>query len=1248
MRFLGTTLGFCLALAAWGEELPWRTFQGHRILPLRVPASAPQPGFDAIAPATSQIRFVNDLAQSTSITNQIYLNGSGVAIGDIDGDDRPDLYFCGLESENQLYRNLGNWTFHRVSDQPQLGCTDQASTGAAFADVDGDRDVDLLVNGIRRGTRLFLNDGIGRFTEATESWGLQNTRGSASLTLADINGDAWLDLYVVNYRNETMRDEPDSPFDVRVKEGQYELVSYRGRPGTSPDLVGRFSFDRESGVLENGQADQLFLNTGDNSFYPVAWDEGLFLDEQANPISPPYDWGLSAMFRDLNGDLAPDLYVCNDFQSPDRVWINDGTGTFQPLAQAALQQTSLFSMGIDVADINRDGHADFFVCDMLSLKHSDRHVQVMEELAFSQYRNTDQRRPQTPRNTLLLNRGDGSFSEIARFARVDASYWSWCPIFLDVDLDGYEDLLITTGHGRDAQNTDIASDIDQEIQEKSLDPAAQLQLRHRYPELKTPNVAFRNNGNLGFSDASMAWNFDSDQISHGSALGDLDGDGDLDIVVTCLNAPPLILRNRSHQARLRVTLKGYSPDSHGIGARVEVTTPGMPVQSQEIIAGGRYLSSDEPTRVFAMASAESLATIQVTWRDGTRTQVPDVMANHWIEISQAASPPPKKNVSPTAKAPSLFKHQPSLLAHRHVDRPFDDMALQNTLPHKLSEPGPGVSWFDFNGDGWEDLFLSAGRGGKMGVFRNAGGKQFVRQKASAFAKPVPQDQACILGWQPSATDRALLIGQTNHEAARSSASPVRQFSVVTGQSRDDFLNSKTSLGALTMGDLDADGDLDLFVGGAHQAGSYPRPQPSYLLRNQQGTLTADPALSHPCTALGLVRSATFARLNHDRFPELIVAGHWMPLVIFRNQEGTLKRWNPVIKGTPPLRQGSSETRLDDLAGWWNSVSTGDFDGDGRLDLVAGNWGDNWRDTPESSRRRLYYEEIQRPGGRMIEAYYHASKQHWLPVRDRGWTIQRFPEINQAYPSFARFASASIQDLLVKGQLKLASLEASFFRSVILLNRGDHFELRALPNEAQFAPVFGIAVADFDLSGTHDLVIHQNFHSTSSISGRQDAGGLLFLRGDGTGRFTPVAPLTSGLNHPGQGRSVATCDFNHDGRPDFVSTLHAGQSRLYQNQSPRTGIRITLQGPPNNLAAVGASARIVYPGPKYGPRMEVSLGSGYSSQHASTLVLGAKTSPIAVEIRWPSGQTVQYPIDEQTDVLRKSQPQAEARRATSNN
>src|SRR5216117_2936238 len=359
----------------------WQVGSGFRSAPLQVP-SAGKPGFLKLPPSATRIFFTNGLGAERYVTNQIYLNGSGVAAGDVDGDGWVDLYFCRLDGPNALYRNLGNWKFEDITDKAGVGCADLDATGAALADVDGDGDLDLIVNSVGGGTHVFLNDGKGHFTELRPS--LNPGKAGMSLALADIDGDGDLDLYIANYRADTIRDHPQTRLHGDTVKGKPVVLSVNGRPVTEPDLVGRFTLSADGKIVEHGEADTLLRNDGSGKFTPLSFTNGTFLSEEGQPLGqPPYDWGLSVMFRDINGDGAPDIYVCNDFASEDRIWINDGQGRFRALPRPGLRHTSLFSMGIDFADLNRDGQDEMFVADMLSRSHSKRHLQAGDLMPVS-------------------------------------------------------------------------------------------------------------------------------------------------------------------------------------------------------------------------------------------------------------------------------------------------------------------------------------------------------------------------------------------------------------------------------------------------------------------------------------------------------------------------------------------------------------------------------------------------------------------------------------------------------------------------------------------------------------------------------------------------------------------------------------------------------------------------------------------------------------------------------------------------
>jgi hypothetical protein len=493
----------------------------------------------------------------------------------------------------------------------------RSSTGATFSDVNGDGWLDLLVNSFFGTNSCFLNLGSGQFTDATPNADLLSRGGATSLALGDLDGDGDLDLYVAYFGLEAI-----------LREGgrvSYNMVN--GQPVVTGRHARRLKVI-EGRLVELGEQDALYLNDGRGHFTAANWAE-FFRDEDGKPIPvAPLDFGLAVQIRDINEDGFPDIFVCNDFQTPDRAWLNDGNGRFRAMPRLALRNMSHASMGVDFADVDRDGRLDFITVDMLSREHARRLRQLSSMPPAARRIGIIEDREDVPRNALYWNRGDGTYAEIAQFSGVAASDWSWTPIFLDVDLDGFEDLLVSAGSLYDVMDRDAA---------EASKPGDARKMLSRYPRLEDRNAAFRNRGDLTYENASHAWGFDSRQVSHGMALGDLDGDGDLDVVINCANAAPLIYRNDAFAPRVAVRLKGLPPNTQGIGAKVKLLGGAVPMQSQEMICGGRYLSGDQAMRVFAAGNLTNEMRIEVKWRSGRRTVVSGVKGNRLYEIDEPAA-----------------------------------------------------------------------------------------------------------------------------------------------------------------------------------------------------------------------------------------------------------------------------------------------------------------------------------------------------------------------------------------------------------------------------------------------------------------------------------------------------------------------------------------------------------------------------------------------------------------------------------
>lgn len=1125
--------------------------------------------------------------------NANLLNGSGVALGDYDGDGLCDVYFCNLDGVNALFRNLGNWQFTNVTAAAGVACEGQSSTGAVFADVNGDGRLDLLVTSMGGPNACFLNDGQGHFTDVTASAGLTSRLGSTSMALADIDGNGTIDLYVANYGVNSI-----------LRSGG--AVSYRmvnGKPVVTGRNAKRIKII-DGMIFELGEPDVLYLNNGQGQFHAVSWTDGTFLEEGKPLAEAPWDQGLTAIFRDFNGDGSPDLYVCNDASTPDHFWINDGHGRFHALNSLAQRQTSYFSMSADSADFDRDGATDLFVLDMLSRDHRLRMRQMSQMHAQPRRIGEIPDQPQFRRNTLFHARGDGTFAEIAQFSGVDASEWSWSIVFLDVDLDGWEDALIGNGFAYDMDDLDTRDRV------RSLGRVSVAESRRNvllYPRLETPSVAFRNQHDLTFREVGREWGWDSKQVCNGIALADLDNDGDLDVVVNCLNQPALAFRNNSSAPRLGVRLKGNSPNTQGIGARIKVTGGPVP-QTQEVICGGRYVSGDDPMRVFAAGFSTNLL-IEVTWRSGRTSIVPHARPNCIYEIDEAFAQTARANTPP--ELTPFFADVSERLQHTHHEEPYNELARQPLLPKLLSQPGPGVAWLDWNGDGYEDLVIGTGRGGTLAVFTNNTQGGFGRVTAATLNVPAPDDLGGIVGFTSAPQTRSILAALGNYESDSTNGSSVLRYQVAGATVRPghSLPKSLSCSGPLALGDLDGDGQFELFVGGRVLPGRYPEAASSRIYRIRGGDLIVDQEHSRLLERVGLVNGAVFSDLGGTGRAHLILACDWGPVRVFEDENGRL------VEGTEKLG-------LARQVGWWNGVTTGDFDGDGRLDIVASNWGRNTRyEHHRSQPLRLFYGDLDGSGTvDLLEAYFDVAIGKYVPERLLDVLGGGLPFLHERFKTHRAYAEASIEQCLEPPLRPAGILEANSLESTLFLNRGDHFEAKPLLVKAQLAPAFGIGVADLDGDGNEDVFLAQNFFATPADTSRYDAGRGLWLKGDGRGNFTPLKGQESGLKIYGQQRSCALADFDHDGRVDLVVTQNGATTKLFRNIRANPGLRVRLHGPATNPDGIGAVVRLYF-GDKAGPVREVHAGSGYWSQNSPVQVLATPEPPTRVWVRWPGGRTV---------------------------
>ena len=1208
--------GIVLALLVGGcigksTDTSWHNEKGFRWRALDVPRGS-RVGFSALPSNKTGLTHRNDVDDEHALANRNLLIGAGIALGDIDGDGLPDVFLASVERPAVLYHNDGNFHFTDVTAASGLRLTGLATLSAAFADVNGDGALDLVVGTLGGPMKLWLGNGHAHFTDATDGSGLVGGLAVTGLTFADVDGDGDLDLFAATYKTRSALDA--YPPEQRTFEQVVHKVgaSYAVDPRWTKEY--RLEDRPElGGVMRSQRADPdlFFLNDGKGHFTHAPVSGARFRDESGKPLAEEPDYfTLAARFYDVNGDGAPDLYVCNDFEDPDQFWLNDGHGNFQLAPGLALRETSNTCMSVDFGDIDRDGHVDIFTADMMSPTLAARQRQFPTNLPLPKRVGLTSERHQWMRNALQHARGDGSWADVADFAGVEASDWTWGSAFVDVDLDGYEDLLVVNGHRWDVRDADAVQRI------RALHTPWNRE-QAEFPRLATHSVAFRNNHDLTFANASRDWAFGSDSgITNAIALADLDGDGDLDVVTSRLNDTPIVYRSETTAPRIAVRLKGAAPNDYGVGASVTLRGGTLPPQSRQVTAGGYYLSGSDAELVFA-AGRDTALTLEVRWPGGRMSRL-QTRPNRLYEIAETGAAERWQPVADSARV-GLFEDATSLLSgHVHTDSIFDDYRRQPLLPNKFSQLGPGVSWIDVDGDGREDLVVGTGRGGRLTVLRNVGGRFAASSAAGAAAS---LDLTTILPVPATAGAGGMLMaGQSNYETAspaQALAAPAVVAFGMTGGALSPpaplLPGDTASVGPLALADVDGDGRLDLFVGARVIPGAWPLPAPSRLYRRMpDGGWAPDTANDRVLAGVGLVSAATFADLDGDGWSDLLITSEWGPVRAFHNEHGR-------------LRDVTREWGFAATTSRWNGLAVGDFDGDGRLDVVATSWGRNtpWRASPRQP-YELVAGNFGGAGLGLVFAQQDSATSREMPLDPLARLAIAIPGAPGRFPTYRAFSTASVDEVLGEAARGAVRVRATTFDHLLFLNRGGHFEPHPLPNEAQLAPAFGIAVADFDGDGREDIFLAQNFSPTAIDTPRLDAGAGILLLGDGRGGFRPLSVRASGIAMLGDQRGTAVCDYDGDGRVDLAVGQNGAATRLWHNRAARPGLRVRLDGGAVNPLGIGARLQIAASG-RRGPVRELHAGAGYWSMDAATTVLALPGAPDSLYVSWPQGPTVAVPI-----------------------
>jgi len=1062
--------------------------------------------FTLLLPEQTGIDFINRVIEDEAnnhLINDMIVAGAGVAIGDINNDSLPDIFFAGNQVGDRLYLNQGQMQFRDITEAAGIYSDNRWSTGVTMADINKDGFIDIYVcrsvqeNPQLSQNLLYINNGDLTFTEKAAAYGLSDRGFSVQATFFDADQDGLLDMYLVN-----------------------QPPSLGKRSGKAPKYL-----NAQSMIY----SDRFYWNNGSEKFEDVTLEAGLL----------NLAYGLSASVGDFNEDGWPDIYVANDFDRPDHLYFNQGDGTFKNVANQAVKHMSSFSMGSDVADYNNDGLLDIMVVDMMAEDHKSIKTNMggMSVERFWKVVNSGWHY-QYMFNTLQRNNGNGTFSELAQIGGVSSSDWSWGPLWADFDNDGWKDLVVTNGIKRNQRH----SDLDQLITTRldSLEYVAQQQgkeLREiidimefvqMAPAIEVPNYIFRNKGNLTFEKMTEEWGLQDSGFSFGSAYGDLDLDGDLDLVINNMDAPASVYRNNTTETTKGNFIRFKLLEEYGnpvIGASVKLYRSGKFWQLGVLSNARGYMSKSEDWIHFGLGEEVFIDSLMVIWPGGSYQTLKKVAANQILIVIKEES---LVNLPPEIpKIPKLFTEVTEQLGlrHKHKENNYNDYKKELLLPHKMSNFGPGLATGDVNNDGLDDFFVGGAAGYPPTLYtQNIDGLFLSSQIDFWSGQNQYEDLAAVFLDFDNDGDLDLYVVSGGNEFDQQAQELQDRLYINQGRGTyslgEGYLPELLTSGSCVKPfDYDGDGDLDLFVGGRLIPGKYPLPASSHLLENRHGTFHDITAQSAPgLLQLGLVTAAEWTDFNGDGAEDLVVVGEWMPVTLFQNIDGQFTNI-------------TAQTTLENSSGWYYQVVAEDFDNDGDQDLIVGNLGLNYKyKASDQAPFEIYYDDFDENGySDIVLSYYEHGETY--PVRGRSCSSQQVPIISEQFPTFEAFGAANLRDIYGEGLDQAVHYQAVTFASAYLENRGNgHFVSRPLHNEAQISNINNILTGDFDEDGHLDLLISGNLYASEIETPRNDAGMGLFLKGDGNGYFTPISLKESGFFAPHDSKDMKILKWGSEGKP----------------------------------------------------------------------------------------------------------------------